>query len=197
MPAGRPRSEAARAAVLEATLAELAERGFDKLSIDRIAVASGVSKPTIYRWYPSKNALVADCLLEGYLITPTIGIHDHADVRDDVLAWIRDFIAITTTPGTLALIRAAASASAEDPEIARGFQQQMKTASKDALAARIRRGVDAGQLREGTPATAVAEMIVGTFLYRLFNYEDITPQFIDEVVAVIFEGLTVGSESSR
>ena len=193
MPAGRPRSAAARSAVLEATLGELAERGFDKLSIDRIAVAAGVSKPTIYRWYPSKNALVADCLLQGYLVTPTIGVPDGDDVREDIDAWIADFIEVTSQPGTLALIRAAASASAEDGDIARGFQQQVKRLSRDALAERLRRGVDAGQLRGGIPASAVAETIVGALLYRLFNHQAITQEYVEELMSVIFEGIAARS----
>ena len=73
---GRARSEAARHAILEATREELTERGYDKLSIDRVAAAAGVGKQTIYRWYSSKSVLVAECILLGYVFRPDLDAPD-------------------------------------------------------------------------------------------------------------------------
>ena len=66
---GRTRSEEARAAILRATRDELTANGYDKLSIDRVAAAAGAGKQTVYRWYPAKSALVADCIIGGYLLS--------------------------------------------------------------------------------------------------------------------------------
>lgn len=54
---GRPRDEHADKAILDATLAELEETGYQGMSIDGIARRAGVSKPTIYRRWPNKPAL--------------------------------------------------------------------------------------------------------------------------------------------
>lgn len=189
MPAGRPRSESARLAILEATRAELAERGFDRLSIDRIAAAAGVSKPTVYRWYPSKNALVADCLLQGYVMTPAINAEDHGDIASDVIEWMRRFSEITQDPQAVKLIRAAAAAGTEDPEIARAFQQQMSTMARDGLSARLERGHAAGQLRPDVQSTVVAEIIVGALLYRLVTHEKLTEEFVRHLAETILSGI--------
>jgi AcrR family transcriptional regulator len=195
MPAGRPRSESARRAILGATREELAAGGYDKLSIDRVALAAGVAKQTVYRWYPSKSALVADSLLQGFVETPVIEPHNTGDVRRDVADWVRDFVAITLDPEAIALIRASAAAAAEDREVARGFQGQVKTLARNALAARLRDSEEAGQLRQGTPVNAVAEILVGSLLYRLFTHEEITIGFVDELVSILFDGIAEAGTS--
>jgi AcrR family transcriptional regulator len=63
---GRRRNEAARAAILDAVAAEIAKgRTHDELTIDRIAAAAGVGRQTIYRWWPSKGAVLAEALAES------------------------------------------------------------------------------------------------------------------------------------
>lgn len=189
MPAGRPRSQSARNAILDATRSELGERGYDKFSIDRVALAAGVSKQTVYRWYPSKAALVAECLLHGYLLFPVIEPVVTGHVRADVAAWVRAFVRITEDEQAVALIRAAAAAAAEDPEIARGFQDQVGTLARTALAVRLQHGQDAGQMRPGIAADTVAELIVGALVNRLFTYAEITTEFVDQLVEILFVGV--------
>ena len=195
MPAGRPRSEAAQRAILDATRAELTQHGYDKLSIDRIAAAAGVSKPTVYRRYPSKSALVADCLLQGYVLTPALEVNNSSDIRDDISEWVREFVTITQDPKAVALIRAAGAAASEDRDIARGFQQQLNTLARKALATRLNRAEDAGQVRIGTPAEMIAEIIVGALLYRLVTHEAITMSFADELTDTVLNGILSEAQS--
>jgi AcrR family transcriptional regulator len=60
---GRPRSAEATAAILESAYALMAKAGLTAASIDAIARASGVSKMTIYKWWPSREALLIDAFL--------------------------------------------------------------------------------------------------------------------------------------
>ncbi len=50
------------AAILDATLAGVAEQGYDRLSMDDIASRAGVGKAAIYRRWPSKAVVVADAI---------------------------------------------------------------------------------------------------------------------------------------
>src|SRR5271170_4116344 len=59
-PPGRPRSEAARRAILRSTLRLLRNSGYQNLSIEAIASDANVGKATVYRWWPNKGALVVD-----------------------------------------------------------------------------------------------------------------------------------------
>jgi AcrR family transcriptional regulator len=60
---GRPRSTEATAAILESAYALMAETGLAAASIDAIARHSNVSKMTIYKWWPSREALLIDAFL--------------------------------------------------------------------------------------------------------------------------------------
>jgi len=62
---GRPRSDL-NATVFAATLRTVHELGYANATMDRIAAAAGVAKTTIYRRWPSKGALITDCLLDAF-----------------------------------------------------------------------------------------------------------------------------------
>ena len=187
MPDGRPgrnRSEAAWRAILAATRDELAAQGYDRLSIDRIATAAGVGKQTVYRWYRSKSALVAECILEGYVITPQIAVADTGDVRHDIRAWMQDFADGSRTVEGASLIRAGTAAAAEDDEVAARYQDAVAKVTQDVLASRLRRGVGLGQLPDHLVLETIAEAIVGALLYRILARREITPTFLDELIEV-------------
>lgn len=98
--APRRRSEKSRLAIVNATKEILLERGFDGLSIEAVAARAGVGKQTIYRWWPSRPALVADVLLEDAdkILRPV----DHTDdLAEDLTRWsTRLAETLTTERGT-------------------------------------------------------------------------------------------------
>src|SRR6266436_5301783 len=61
--AGRPRDQEARNAILRASLSLVKKFGYRSLTIDKIAQRAGTGKTTIYRWWPSKAAVVAEAFL--------------------------------------------------------------------------------------------------------------------------------------
>ena len=69
-PRGRPRSEAAEKAVMDAVYAFLQERSVRELTMEGIAERANVGKPTLYKWWPSKAALVMAVLQERLVPKP-------------------------------------------------------------------------------------------------------------------------------
>src|ERR1043165_7836474 len=102
--APRRRSEKSRVAIIEATRALLLERGFDGLSIEAVAARAGVGKQTIYRWWPSRPALVADVLLADAdrIIAP---VQHTDDLDDDLVRWAGKLAATLTTERGSAMLR--------------------------------------------------------------------------------------------
>ena len=94
--APRRRSEKSRVAIVTATRELLLERGFDGTSIEAVAARAGVGKQTIYRWWPSRPALVADVLLEDAdkIIAP---VTRSDDLVTDLVRWVGKLAATLTT----------------------------------------------------------------------------------------------------
>ena len=90
--AGRPRNPALDHQIIAATMRLLGEFGYAEMSMDAIAAAAGVTKPTIYRRWPTKAVLVADALQRRHSAMTTSGdAHDlRGSLRDDLLAMVLD-----------------------------------------------------------------------------------------------------------
>src|SRR5687768_18186494 len=93
---GRRRSERSHHAILAATRELLLERGYAAVTIEGIAARAGVGKQTIYRWWPSKAALVLESYLAGQdaVPPPAEGKTAHDDIRA-LLGWL---IAVLAQP---------------------------------------------------------------------------------------------------
>src|SRR5258708_6216955 len=96
-PGGRPPSPQAHPAILGATRGLLIEHGFADLRLEHVAARAGVSKATIYRRWPSKEALALELLTQ--LAAPHIAIADTGSTRDELLAAVTNAMgALTETP---------------------------------------------------------------------------------------------------
>src|ERR1700756_5091162 len=82
---GRPRSERAEQAILDATLEAIAERGVDGVGCEDVAARAGVGKATLYRRWPGKEDLLiaAFASLKSPLPEPA-----GESVRDDLIAML-------------------------------------------------------------------------------------------------------------
>lgn len=114
---GRPRSTRSHQAMLQATLALLAEVGFEVMSIEAIASRAGVGKTTIYRRYRGKAELVTDAIES---IREEIVIPDTGSLWGDMDTLIQNAAQISLNPlgrQTVAMIISSASSNAEFAQI--------------------------------------------------------------------------------
>ena len=148
MPRGRTRDEDAHRRILEATYELIGSGDAGTAKVDDIAKAAGVAKQTIYRWWPSRTAVIFDALLDGTVQATPLGASD--DLREDFTNHLRDVIRVFNSP-TGRLIREMLAASAHDPDTAEEFRQRFwaprRARSKASLRVSWRRGI-AGTERE-------------------------------------------------
>lgn len=85
---GRPRSQASHEAIIQACIELLDSKPYSDISIEAIAAMAGVSKATIYRWWPNKVALVIEALTEQALHMPQIPFDGH-NLRSHLLACLK------------------------------------------------------------------------------------------------------------
>ncbi|MEV6058065.1 TetR/AcrR family transcriptional regulator [Streptomyces sp. NPDC052107] len=185
--AGRPRSEQARRAVLQACTELLRQRGLRGTTTDLISARSGVSKATIYKWWPSKYAVAVDAFLsEMYAESsdPDTG-SAYEDFRTVVRGMIR-FYASSTGRVFAALVAEAQS----DPAVAVELRDRLITPRRAMVRELWERGVGRGELRADVDPEAAIDLLFGPAMYRLVaGHAPLDEAAADEIVRVAMRGL--------
>lgn len=164
---GAPRSESARLAILDATARLFAERGYEHLSIEGIAAEAKVGKQTIYRWWPTKSDLVADCLLQGMLIPARLTIADTGDLAADFEDWILRIFALLGTDAGRGLLVSLIAAATSNDQI--GARLRDTLGADESLEQRMRAGIDAGQLAPDALVEELSEALVGALILKALS----------------------------
>jgi AcrR family transcriptional regulator len=166
---GRARSETSRRAILDATRELSTELGFAHVTIEKIAARAHVGKPTIYRWWQSKNAILAECILEGEML-PTAGPEASPattpdGLQADAAEWFRGVLEYVDDNAPL--LRGIAAAAFEDPAIAQQLNDHLMKPVE--LALRAWAGDDEpGDTPTGSiSAATLAQLMFGAILLRL------------------------------
>ncbi|GAA1444216.1 TetR/AcrR family transcriptional regulator [Leifsonia poae] len=162
---GRPRSEVARRAILTAAREILAEKGYERLTIQEIADRSGTGRQTIYRWWATKALIIADLLLAGELDLPSEAVPDTGSLERDLTSWLEAIAAAMRDPLQASITRALITAASDDPEEARLLYSMTTGPVHQSLVDRISKGKAAGQLRVEVDEIAVADALIGTVLF--------------------------------
>src|SRR6185437_9455523 len=114
---GRRRNEAAREAILDAAFRLLSDPGTEALTIDAIAAEAGVGRQTIYRWWPSKGAVVADALMRhAQAVVPR---RDTGSFAGDLAAFLADSFAGLEDEGLSSRLRQIVAAAQHDEHVAK------------------------------------------------------------------------------
>jgi AcrR family transcriptional regulator len=168
---GRPRDPSIDARVLAIARGQLAEHGYEGLSLTAVADAAGTTRPALYRRWPSKAELA----------TAAIAALSTADARPptddpyaDLVAELAAFRRGVTRPDGLSLVGTMLQRST-DPELLRLYRERLVRPRRARLRAILERAVAAGQLPGGDLELAVASL-TGAF-YALAPAGSIPPHW--------------------
>ncbi len=161
---GRPRSEQAKANILEATFQLLREVGFERLTIDAVAAKAAVGKATIYRWYKNKEDLVIDALTRT---APNASIPNEGSLAADMEALITQ--SLETDPMRLNRQACALtiSALAGSSKLAEIYWTQHIKPRRSALQLIFIRAKERGELAKDADPDAFFDILHGTLLYTV------------------------------
>ncbi|MFC4111867.1 TetR/AcrR family transcriptional regulator [Nonomuraea zeae] len=169
-PPGRPRS-GVTAVVFAATLSTVHELGYARATVDRIAAAAGIAKTTIYRRWPSKGALVVDCLLDAFGPVPLEG-GTRAEFMSSAIHWIAAKIG---EPGVGDAFAGVFSDAVSDPALREILSSRLQDPYRLAL-----------QDAFGEPESRVLffiDVVVGTLLHRMGMTGE--PMADEDVIALV------------
>ncbi|MGQ7749086.1 TetR/AcrR family transcriptional regulator [Streptomyces sp. WC2508] len=196
VPDSSRRSERSRRAIHDAALGLVAEVGYPRTTIEAIAARAGVGKQTIYRWWPSKAAV----LLEAFVAlgertaaqagADAQGIPDTGDLAADLRIVLRATVDELNDPAFEAPTRALAAAGIVDPQVGAEFVQKLLDPGLRLYIARLRAAQRAGQVRADADPRIAVELLVGPLTHRwLLRTLPLTREYADAVVDHVVRGL--------
>jgi AcrR family transcriptional regulator len=161
---GRPRSEASRLAVLEATISLLNSTTVRELTIEAIAQKAGVGKTTIYRWWPSKTAVAVEAFIDVML--PNTPVPHTRSAGDDISNHL--LLLVRRYNGKLGRIVAELLAEGQsEPELLADFRQRFFAGRRVAIREVIERGIKSGEFDSKLDVEIALDTLYGAIYFRL------------------------------
>jgi AcrR family transcriptional regulator len=178
---GSRRNEAAERAILRAAAELLAGEDGTLITVDAIAVRAGVGKQTIYRWWPSKSAVLLDAMIHrADQVAPA---PDSGDLVNDLRLFVRATFAAAPANRSLLLgvLREALSDAATMERLA-----VFTAARRDALAQILDRVRHRGQLVSSARIDTAVDQMFGLLWYRMiFAHRPLDARAADDVAAAL------------
>lgn len=184
---GRPRSEAARRAILAAAADLLEKGGISGVTMEAVAARAKVGKPTIYRSWPNAQALAMAALMESDKVATHVAetASPLADLERQLLKVVDKFA--TKRGGQVRLMLAAAE---QDSEIAKGFRNQVILKSRVEGHDLLTRAIAAGDIRADADIEIALDMIYGPLFYRvLIGHLPLDEEFAKGLLREVLRGL--------
>jgi AcrR family transcriptional regulator len=189
VPRGRRRSDRSHQAIITATQELLVERGYRALTIEGVAARAGVGKQTIYRWWPSRAALV----LEAYLVASDrvqLPAPDSGSTAEDVRALIGWIAAVLAEPTGGRVVAGLVGDMQHDPELAEGFRHDVVPPRRQAMLAALERGRERGEVRADADLELAVDTLHGAVFYRLLlSGEPLDAAFAERLSDQVLDGL--------
>lgn len=163
---GRPRSSTSHAAILAAALKLLRQKGYRSVTIEGIAAEAGVGKQTIYRWWPSKAAVVLEAFAR--YTAGRITMPDTGDVKGDMEALlVQAFDMLTRESGQL--VRSLMSEALLDDKFAVSMRDIFIAGRRSVLREILNKGIERGEVASGADIELTIDLVYGPMWYRLLN----------------------------
>jgi AcrR family transcriptional regulator len=189
---GRPRSEKAREAILGAAAELLLAQGLGAVSMDAVAERAGVSKATIYRWWPTKETLALDALYHEWAAASP-GAGETGALRDDVLALLRPWVSLVGKRPYGRVLGALITEAHTDPAFAEQWRERFVEPRRDQARPILAHAIERGELPATTDVELALDLLYGPLYHRLLHgHAPLTDSFLSELVDTVIAGLAAG-----
>ncbi|MEV0198466.1 TetR/AcrR family transcriptional regulator [Nonomuraea sp. NPDC050691] len=159
---GRPRSEAARQAILTAAMLDLEEHGYAALTMQGIAARAGVGKQTVYRWWSSKADVVLEALIDR--AESIVTVPDEGTLDGDLSAFLD---ATFREHGLRRVLTGLMAQALLDPEFAKAFRDRFLFSRRAALRQILDRAAARGEIPADVDRELLIDVVYGVLWYRL------------------------------
>jgi AcrR family transcriptional regulator len=186
---GRPRSETAHQAVLTAAAELLLDHGLHAVSMDAVAERAGVSKATIYRWWPTKETLALEMLFTQWAaVTPLRS--EAGSLRGDLIALLRAWARLASGRPYGRVVAALLAQAQANPMFSAEYQRRMLDPRQHQARAILTQAIARGEIAAGTNVEVAIDLLYGPLYHRLLHgHAPLDDQFVDDVVEMVLRGL--------
>jgi len=160
---GRPRSEEAHQAILDATLELLVEVGFSALTVEGVAQRAGVGKATIYRRWASKLPLV----VEAFGQLPGFEAVDSGRLEVDLKETLKAYLDVFNSTSLGAVFPSLAGERAHNPELSK-LLEPVTRSRREPFVRIFERARARGEIAKDVDVDLAADMVVGPISVALF-----------------------------
>lgn len=185
---GRPRSDRARRAILEAATELLLAPDGDAVSMDAVAERAGVSKATIYRWWRSKETLTLDALYDAWATAPPV--RDTGTLEGDLLSLLRPWVRVVSKRPYGRVLARLITEAHTDAQFARDYQARFLQPRRDAGRVVFARAVERGEIAADVDIELALDLLYGPLYHRLLQgHAPFNDRFARKVVDTALGGI--------
>jgi AcrR family transcriptional regulator len=186
---GRPRSEKAHKAILEAAAELLLEKGLAAVSMDAVAERAAVSKATIYRWWPTKETLALDALYHEWARVPPA--RDTGSLGGDLLSLLRPWARLASKRPYGRAIAALLTEAQTDPKFAQAYRARFVEPRREQARAIFRRAIERGEIPADTKIEVTLDLLYGPVYHRLLHgHAPLNDRFVRDIIDTTLYGIT-------
>lgn len=188
---GRPRDEGTHKAILSAAYDLLLEKGFDAVTVDKIAERAKVSKATIYKWWSNKAAVIMDSFLST--ATDRLPVPDTGSSVQDIVTHATNLARfLTSREGTV--IKELIGAGQLDEKLAEEYRMRFFQPRRLQAKGLLEKGIQKGELRENLDIEVSIDLIYGPIFYRLLiTGDEVNDSYVHDLVMNAFKGVQATS----
>jgi AcrR family transcriptional regulator len=193
---GRPRSDKARKAILEAASELLLARDGDRVSMDAVAERAGVSKATIYRWWRSKETLTLDALYNEWATAPPV--RDTGTLAGDLRSLLRPWVRVVAQRPYGRVMARLITEAHTDPKFAEEYQAHFVQPRRDAGRAVFARAIERGEIASSLDVEVALDLLYGALYHRLLHgHAPFDDRFARQVVDTALAGIVRADASPK
>jgi AcrR family transcriptional regulator len=171
--------------VLATAFELLSESGVSGFTVDEVASRSGVAKTTIYRHWPTREALVLDAASR---ISAEQEVPDTGSLEGDLTALLADTGHLLSTARWSSVVPSIVDVAERDPEFAE-VHAKIQRGHAIALRKVLERAADRGELPATADRSVMVSALIGPLYYRRwFSREPIDDRFVKAIVRNVISG---------
>jgi AcrR family transcriptional regulator len=190
---GRPRAPEKEEAILSATLAVMAERGYRGMTIPAVATAAGVGQPTNYHRFPSKFELALAALTSLPMVEAP---PDTGSTRRDLVALVQERQGVIERLG-LTILGAVLVEAVEHPELLERYQDQLIRPLANWIRVAIQRGIERGEVSADADLDVLVNLLNGTQVSQYLIGQPMPRDWAERVVDVLWASMEPSASPPR